>query len=129
MLEGGRVRPFSERALYESLGLAVGLRRVRFGEDVLDAELPAGTSEQFGAVATAVVGHQAIDGDAQARELGNGRIKRGDRTLLSLVGEDLCGCDARMVIDRDVNKLVTNSSLGVRLVFYSGDESSEWVGL
>ena len=54
--------------------------RVGFGADVLDAELLAGTGEGFRAIAAAVVGHDALDGDAEAFEVGDG----GERKATAL---------------------------------------------
>ena len=66
VIEGSCVGPFSEHCLNEAFGLAVGLRRVRLGGEMLDAELLAGPRKGFRAVATAVVGHDAFDSDAEA---------------------------------------------------------------
>ncbi len=58
------VGPLAQGGLNEAFGLAVGAWRVRTGETVLDAELEAGGVEVAGAIAGAVVGEQAADGDA-----------------------------------------------------------------
>jgi len=58
------VGPLAQGGLNEAFGLAVGARRVGTGESVLDAELEAGGAELAGAIAGAVVGKQAADGDA-----------------------------------------------------------------
>ena len=51
------VGPFAGEGLDEALRLAIGLRSIRASEVMPDAELLAGRSEGFGAVARAVVGH------------------------------------------------------------------------
>ena len=105
VLEGSGVGPFAERGLDEALGLAVGLRRVGFGSDVPDAELLAGARESFGLVAASVVGHDALDSDAEAFEVGDGGEEEGDCALLLLVGEDVGAGDAGVIVDRDVGEL------------------------
>ncbi len=94
VLEGSGVGPFSKRRLNEALGLAVGLRRVGFGSDVLDAELLAGARESSGLVAASVVGHDTLDRDAEALEVGDGGEEEGDGALLLLVREDVGAGDA-----------------------------------
>jgi hypothetical protein len=45
--------------------------RIGLGHEMLDAELAAGRCKCFRAIAAAVVGHHAVDGDAQARKIGD----------------------------------------------------------
>ena len=59
----------------EALGLAVGLRRVGLGTDVLEAKALAGFAEGKGFVAGAVVGHDALDRYPKARIVGDGRLE------------------------------------------------------
>ena len=59
------VGPFAERSLDEALGLAVGLRSVKAGEAVLETEASDFGGESAGAVGGAVVGVDALDGDAE----------------------------------------------------------------
>jgi hypothetical protein len=61
---GANLGPLAEGGLNEAFGLAVGARGIGTGEAVLDAELEAGGAEVAGAIARAVVGEQAVDGDA-----------------------------------------------------------------
>jgi hypothetical protein len=63
---GLSVRPFPQCGLNEALGLAVGFGPLRFGADVLEAQLRAGIAVVESLVATAVVGHDPGDGDAEA---------------------------------------------------------------
>src|SRR4051812_33154181 len=55
------VSPFAQARLDEAFGLSVGLRRVRPGEQVLEAEPSAGPREGFGAIARSVIGHHTLD--------------------------------------------------------------------
>ena len=82
------VGPFSQRGLYEALGLAVGLGRVGLCADMLDAETGAGASEEVRLRASAVVGHDAGHGYAEAFVLGDGLDEEGGGAVLFLVWED-----------------------------------------
>ena len=68
--------PFAERGLNEAFSLAVGLWRVGLGPEVLDVEIAAGFGEGPGAIAGAVVGHDAGDADAEGVEVGDGATAR-----------------------------------------------------
>lgn len=54
------------------------------GADVLQMVLIAGAGERLGSVARSVVGHDALDFDAEALVLGDGGEKEGHRVLFSL---------------------------------------------
>ena len=56
-------RPFAQAGLNEALSLAVGLRRIGLGADMLEAETLAGCAENNGFVARTVVGHHPLDLD------------------------------------------------------------------
>jgi hypothetical protein len=77
------VGPLAQGGLDEAFGLAVGAGSVRTGEAVLDAELEAGGAELAGAIAGAVVGEQAADGDTVLGIEGDGGAQEGplDRLL------------------------------------------------
>src|SRR5690242_19677563 len=121
MLEGGGVGPFSERRLDEAFGLAVGLWCIWLGHDVLDTQATAGTCKGLRAIATTVVGHHAINGDAEALKIGDCLEERGDRALLFLVREYRGGGHARMVVDRHMDELEADSSGRVWLPLIAGD--------
>ncbi len=63
---GSGIGPFAQGRLYEAFGLAVCFWGIGFGSDVFEAELFAGVFEGEGFVAGPVVGHDALDGDAEA---------------------------------------------------------------
>ena len=67
----------------EALGLAVGLGRIGLGADVLEAETLAGRAEGEGLVAGAVVGHDALDLDAEALVVGDSGLEEGDGAVAS----------------------------------------------
>ena len=66
---------------------------------MLDAESFAGSRESERFVAAAVVGHDAIDGDAEALVVGNGGAQEGDSALLLLIWQDSSGCNPGMIVD------------------------------
>jgi hypothetical protein len=98
------VGQLAQGGLDEAFRLAVGARGVRTGEAVLDAELEAGGAEVPGAIAGAVVGEQAADGDAVlgvegdggAQSLPAGELRATAPTAVATNGDLLmdCGCVA-----------------------------------
>ena len=66
------VGPLAQGGLDEAFGFAIGARSVRTSEAVLDSELEAGGAELAGAIAGAVVGEQAADGNAVLSVKGDG---------------------------------------------------------
>jgi hypothetical protein len=80
---GASVGPFTQAGLNEAFGLAVSPWRIAFGEDVLEAELLARFREGSGAVARTIVGHDALDLDAQAGIVGNGGLEEGNGAFFS----------------------------------------------
>ena len=73
-LVGAGIGPFAQGGLDESLGLAVGFRRVGFRSDVFEAEGFAGCGEGFRLIARPVV--RCLTGDCKAicREGGITRV-------------------------------------------------------
>ena len=69
------------------------------GSDALDLEFFAGFGEVLGSIAGTVVGHDALDGDAEAFVVGDGGLEEGGGALLSLVWQDLGEGDAGVVVD------------------------------
>ena len=72
------------------------------GPDVLDAEPLAGFGEGEGFIAAAVIGHDTLDGDAEASVVGDGCAQEGDGACLAFVWKDGRGCDPGVVVDGDV---------------------------
>jgi len=99
------VGPLAQGGLNEAFGLAVGARSVRTGEAVLDAELEAGGAEVAGAIAGAVVGEQAADGDAVLGVEGDGGAQEGDGGFGLLVGQHAGEGEAGVIVDGDVQSL------------------------
>ena len=82
------VGPFPQCGLDEALGLAVGFGRVRPGSDVLQTQVPTRIAEGKGLAATAVFGHDAGGGDAEALVIGNGGPEKSDGAHRSLVRQE-----------------------------------------
>src|SRR6202167_3775257 len=99
------VGPLAQGGLDEAFGLAVGARGVRPGEAVLDAELEAGGAELPGAIAGAVVGEQAADGDAVLGVEGDGGAQEDDGGFALLVGQHAGEGEAGVIVDGDVESL------------------------
>ena len=99
------VGPLAQGSLNETFGLAVGAGSVRAGEAVLDAELEAGDAKVAGAVAGAVVGEQAANGDAVLGIEGDGGVQESDGGLALLVGQHAGEGEAGVIVDGDVQSL------------------------
>ena len=86
---GVSVGPFAEGSLDKAFGLAVGLWSVGPGEAVLEAEGGDGGAHGVGAVAGAIVGVDALGGDAVLLQESEGGVEEGDGTAGGLVREEL----------------------------------------
>src|SRR5690606_22004364 len=120
------VGPVAERGLDEALGFAIGLGRIWPGADVLEPQFSTGTTEGFGAIARAVVGHHPRNGYAQAEVIGDGGPEEGHGALLLLVGQNLREADARGIVDRDVDELPADRSRAAGLAV-AGDAVTDLV--
>src|SRR3546814_6658647 len=109
---GFGISPLAQAGLDEPFGLAVGLRRVRLGADVLEAEVSASLSEIEGSVAGAVVGHDAADGDAEAGVVGHRRLEERDGAFLALGGQHLGERHARVIVDADMDEFPAAATRG-----------------
>src|SRR5271167_310447 len=96
------VSPLAQGGLDEAFGLAVGAGSVGAGEAVLDAELEAGGAKVAGAIAGAVVGEQAANGDAVLGVEGDGGAQESDGGFALLVGEHAGESEAGVIVDGDV---------------------------
>jgi hypothetical protein len=69
------ISPLASEGLDEAFGLAVCLRAIGSGEEMLEAELAAGKSEEFGSIGRALVGEDGLDGDAVSFVKGDGLME------------------------------------------------------
>src|SRR5215216_4137400 len=99
------VGPAGEHGADEPLGLPVGLGAAWPGAQVADAKGAAGEGVNGGPVGRAVVGHDALDGDAVTGVERDGAAEERDRGAGLLIAQDLGVGQAGGVVDRDVHVL------------------------
>jgi hypothetical protein len=92
------VGPAVEEGADEAFGFAVCLWPVGAGAQVADAEGLARDGVDGGAIGGAVVGEEALDGDAVAAVKGDGAVEEADRGCRLFVGEDLGVGEAAVVV-------------------------------
>jgi hypothetical protein len=81
--------------------------RIGLGADVLETEPPAGFGESSGSIAGTIIGHDALDRQAQARIVGDRRLEERNGALLTLVLHDRAEGNAGGVVNANVDKLPT----------------------
>jgi hypothetical protein len=94
---------------------------------VLDAQVPARVTEAEGFVTTAVVGHHAGDGDAEAFIVSHGRLEEGNCTIGLLVGLDLGEREAGVIVDADVDELPADAATVALAGPITGDPMTNFV--
>jgi hypothetical protein len=102
-LVGSGVSPLAQAGLDEALGLSVGLWRVRFGSQMLDFEPAQGLGVAAGSKARAIVGHDALDLDAEASKEAQGVEEKMQAGASLLIGQDFRIGEPRMVVDRQMH--------------------------
>src|SRR3954447_5661483 len=105
-----QVGPFAQAGLDEAFGFAVGPGRVRPSAPVLDAGGRARFPKGSAGIGRAVVGHDPLDGDAEAGEPGKRPLEEGHGALLALVGQDLGVGEPGGVVDADVEELPADAA-------------------
>src|SRR5699024_1860738 len=106
------VGPFVEHGAVVAFDFAVGLGPVGAGAFVLDL-LTEGVFEGVGAVAGAVVGHHAFDGDPAGFEVGVGSGPEAGGGFFALIGQDLGVGQPGVVIDGVVQVHVARAPVGL----------------
>jgi len=74
---GASVSPLAGEGLDEALGLAIGLGAIGSSEEMADAQLEAGSGEEFGTISRAAIGEDALDEDAMSLVEGDGLVEGG----------------------------------------------------
>jgi hypothetical protein len=110
---GVGISPLAQAGLNEALDLAVSLWRIGLGANVPETETLTGSAEGKGPVAGAVVGHHALDANAELAIISNRGLKEGDRAGFALIGHDLHEGDARGIVDTDVDELPSDAVMAV----------------
>jgi len=105
------VGTLSQHRLDEPFGFPVRARSIRLRAQMLDAEPRDRGCVDRGAVAAAVVGHDALDDHAVFGEPGDRAFEEGDAGRALLVREDLEIRDSARVIDRDVHELPASTAI------------------
>ena len=119
--EGGGVGPLAKRGLDEALSLAVRLRGVGSGAQMLDVAFAAGCGECLGSIARSIVGHDAGDGDAEALEIGDGIAQSRDGAGFLLIWHDVDPGDARVVVNSDMREFPAGAACTTLAAPVTGD--------
>jgi hypothetical protein len=77
---------------------------------VLEAQIPTGISKGKGLIATAVVGHDASDGNAEAFVICHCGFEKRNSAAGLLIGQDLGEGNAGMVVNADVDELPADAT-------------------
>lgn len=96
------ISPLAGDGLDEAFGLAVGLRTIGSGEEVVQAQLVAGLGKEFGAVSGAAIGEDLLDADAVSLVEGDGLLERSQDAGGLFIWEKAGKSEAGMVVDGDV---------------------------
>jgi NAD(P)-dependent dehydrogenase (short-subunit alcohol dehydrogenase family) len=96
------IGPFTQRALDEAFGLAIGAWGVGFGEAMTDTQLTTGLGEVAAAIARTVVGEDLAHRDSQPGVVGDRRTQKGRRTERLFIRQDLAVGHTRSVVDGDM---------------------------
>ena len=99
---GTGVGPLAGDGLDEAFGFAISLRPVGFGEEMLEAELAAGSSEGFGTISGAAIGEDLLDDDAMSGVEGEGLVEGVEDALSLFVREQTSEGEAGVIINGDV---------------------------
>ena len=113
--------PFTQYCLDKALGLAVGLRGIGLGSDVLEHEGFAGIAPGEGLVAGTVVGHDPLDAHAEALVVSDGGLQEGDGADCFFVRLDLGESDPGVVVDTDVDEFPALVAAGSMTGAIAGD--------
>ena len=94
---------------------------------MFEAKPPTGFGEGFGAVAGAVVGHDARDVHAKFLEISDGGFQESDGALRALIGKDGDPGDAGMVVDGDMGIFPAGRCAIVALLALAGAAAGDAV--
>ena len=99
---GASISPLAGDGLDEAFGFAIGLRPVGLGEEMLEAEFLAGSSEGFGTIGGAAIGEDLLDVDAVGGVEGEGLVEGVEDALSAFVREEASEGEAGVVVDGNV---------------------------
>ena len=115
------ISPFAGDGLDEAFGLAVGLWAIGAGEEMADAQLKAGSGEEFRAIGRAAIGEDALDEDAVSVVKGDCLVEGGQNAGSFFVWEERGKSQAGMVINGDVKGLDTGAWVAMGTVAGGAD--------
>ena len=118
---GASVSPLASKGLNEAFGFAVGLRAIGSSEEMADAQLVAGSGEEFGAVGGAAVGEDALDEDAMSLVKSDGLMEGGQDAGSFFIGKKTGESQAGVVIDGDVEGLDAGARITMRTLAGGAD--------
>ena len=110
VLVGAGVGPLSERGLDEAFGFSIGAWGIGSGKAVLEAGGLDDLSEAPVAIAGAVIGEDSPDREAEAGEVGPRHVEEHECGTVLLVGQDGSEADAAVIVDGDVQVLVSGAA-------------------
>jgi len=116
VLVGAGVSPLAQGRLDEPLGLAVGLRPIRPGEAVLDAQLSTDGGKGMATKGRTVIGQQPLDADPQPRVIGHGIPQEPYRAGRALIGMDIGKSHAGVVVHGHKDEVPAGAIYGVASV-------------
>ena len=122
---GTSISPLAREGLDEAFGLAVGLRAIGTSEEMLDAQLAAGSGEEFGAISGAAIGEDGLDGDAMVLIKSEGLLECREDTGDFFVWEQRGKSEAGMIIDGDVEGLGAGAWIAMGTVAGGADAGLE----
>lgn len=96
---GSGISPFAGDGLDEALGLAVGLGSIRSGEEMFEAELPAGGRKEFGAISGTAIGEDALDRDAMSFIEADGLLESVQHAGSFFIGKQTSEGEAGMIVN------------------------------
>src|SRR5579863_3820126 len=99
------IGPFAQACLDEALSFAIGSRGIGPGAQMLDPEQTQRFAVAAGAEARTVVGHDAVNPDAEVAKESQGVEEKAQAGRAFLVGQDFRVGEARMVVDRQMQRL------------------------
>jgi hypothetical protein len=99
---GPGVGPLAGDGLDETFGLAVGLGAIRFGKEMFEAELMAGSGEEFGAIGGATIGQDLLDFDTVSGVEAEGLLQSVEHARSPFVWEQTSEGKAGVVVDGDM---------------------------
>jgi len=108
------VGPFAQCGLDETFGLAVGARGVGASEEMAELELMEAVAKVPAAIAAAIVGHDAADGDAESGVVVEGGAQESQGGVVRLIGQQAGEGDAGVIVDGDVEILPAGSGTAAR---------------